>query len=195
MRRGLSILSILFSILILFVVTFIILLVTNKALKEGLIKPEIIISPEDKFSAINIAKELAKDKELSNSFSWNKIEYTDKSFLEIRYMYLPKKDNYAFYVIIHPKESLAGVEYYSYKKSSTLVLGTYGDRLPSYPNGNFSEGQKILSAYGVIHELYLEANGYVNVNPPINEEEIVFPMLLVDNSNSIVEYFEYNKVK
>jgi hypothetical protein len=199
MRKGFSIASLLFVCLLLFVVVGIITLLGNKALKEGIINIQSDIAPQEQQTALEVAKKAIQSRTLYKTKSWGEIELNngewpyENSDIEIRYFYNDLKENNSFvtfYVIVYPKEEIAGITFSSNKKCSTLALGAGPrNKLPAPPNGGFAEGYRILSPFGVIHYLILESEGFVNVDPSLNQIDTDLPLLLLEDKKAIVEAF------
>ncbi len=203
MRRGFSIAPLLFGCLLLIVVVAIIALLGNKALKEGVIDLQGDVAPQERETALEIAKKAIKSRTLYRTEGWGEIELNNSEWpyedsdIEIRYyfnkVYENTKDSKSFvtfFVIVYPKEQIAGIPLATHKECSTLVLGAGPrDKLPAAPNGGFAEGQRILSPFGVIHYLVLEAEGFVNVSPSLKQTDTDLPLLLLEDKKATVEVF------
>jgi len=199
MRRGFSIAPLLFGCLLLIVVVVIAVLLGNKAIKEGVIDIQRDVAPQERETALEIAKKAIQSRTLYKTEGWGEVElqngewpYED-SDIEIRYFYNNPKDSKSFvtfFVIVYPKEQIAGIHLANNKECSTLVLGSGPrDKLPAPPNGGFAEGQRILSPFGVIHYLVLEAEGFVNVSPSLKQTDTDLPLLLLEDKKATVETF------
>jgi hypothetical protein len=199
MRRGFSIAPLLFGCLLLIVVVAIAVLLGNKAIKEGVIDIQRDVAPQERETALEIAKKAIQSRTLYKTEGWGEVElqngewpYED-SDIEIRYFYNNPKDSKSFvtfFVIVYPKEQIAGIHLANNKECSTLVLGSGPrDKLPATPNGGFAEGQRILSPFGVIHYLVLEAEGFVNVSPSLKQTDTDLPLLLLEDKKATVETF------
>lgn len=198
MRRGFSIAPLLFGSLLLIVVVGIIALLGNKALKEGVIDIQSDVKQEEKQTALEIAKKVVQSRTLYKTDGWGEVELNsgewpyEESDVEIRYFYITKdsKSFITFFVIVYPKEEIAGISLASNKECSTLALGSGPrDKLPAAPNGGFAEGYRILSPFGVVHYLVLESGGFVNVSPVLSQLDTDLPLLLLQDKKATVETF------
>jgi len=199
MRRGFSIAPLLFGCLLLIVVVAIAVLLGNKAIKEGVIDIQGEVAPQERETALEITKKAIQSRTLYKTEGWGKIELNNSEWpyedsdIEIRYFNNNAKDSKSFitfFIIVYPKEQIAGINLANSKKCSTLVLGAGPrDKLPAVPNGGFAEGHRILSPFGVIHYLVLEAEGFVSVSPSLSQADIDFPLLLLEDKKATVETF------
>ena len=185
-----------FGVFVLSVSCAVVYLIGKEAINHRIVELSGDVTSEQIMTAVEIAKKAAQTYKLSQGSSWHTLELihneweSQDSDLEIRY-YAHEKEPIRFFVIVRPRETIAGIALGTPRES--MVLGLGGPTETLVPSNDFVPGTKIISGFGIIHTLSPGLEGMLNVSPPITEAEVERNLLLIENPKATVDTFEIQR--